>query len=59
MGPSRLRTVPFGTAILLLRSARPIVLSLGRWVDRKDSAALVAARDELEKVIQHAHAQTR
>ena len=59
MEPSRLRTLPFGTAILLLRSARPIVLSLGRWVDRKDSAALVTARDELEKVIQHAHAQTR
>jgi len=57
--PSRLRTLPFGTAILLLRSARPIVLSLSRWVDRKDSAALVTARDELEKVIQHAHAQTR
>jgi type IV secretion system protein VirD4 len=56
---SRLRTLPFGTAILLLRSARPIALSLSRWVDRKDAAALVSARDELEKVIQHAHAQAR
>ena len=59
MEPSRLRTLPFGTAILLLRSARPIVLSLSRWVDRKDAAALVTARDELEEVIQHAHAQAR
>jgi type IV secretion system protein VirD4 len=59
MEPSRLRTLPFGTAILLLRSARPIALSLSRWVDRKDAAALVGAREQLEQVIQHAHAQTR
>jgi type IV secretory pathway TraG/TraD family ATPase VirD4 len=56
MEPSRLRTLPFGTGVLLLRSARPIVLTLGQWVDRKDSQQLLAQRAYLERVIQHAHA---
>ena len=34
MDPSRLRTLPFGTAVLLLRSARPIVLDLDPWTTR-------------------------
>jgi type IV secretion system protein VirD4 len=59
METSRLRTLPFGTRVLLLRSARPIVLTLGRWVDRKDSQRLLAARDDLARVIQHAHATWR
>jgi type IV secretory pathway TraG/TraD family ATPase VirD4 len=56
MEPSRLRTLPFGTGVLLLRSALPIVLTLGQWVDRKDSPRLLAERADLERVIQHAHA---
>ena len=56
MEPSRLRTLPFGTGVLLLRSALPIVLTLGQWVDRKDSPRLLAERAHLERVIQHAHA---
>jgi len=56
MEPSRLRTLPFGTGVLLLRSARPIVLTLGQWVDRKDSQQLLTQRAYLERVIQHAHA---
>jgi len=59
MEPSRLRTLPFGTGVLLLRSARPIVLTLGKWVDRKDSQQLLAQRAHLERVIQHAHATSR
>jgi type IV secretion system protein VirD4 len=59
MEPSRLRTLPFGTGVLLLRSARPIVLTLGKWVDRKDSQRLLAQRADLERVIQHAHATSR
>ena len=58
MEPSRLRTLPFGTGVLLLRSARPIVLTLGQWVDRKDSQQLLAQRAYLERVIQHAHAKS-
>ncbi|MHB1474727.1 MAG: type IV secretory system conjugative DNA transfer family protein [Dermatophilaceae bacterium] len=59
MEPSRLRTLPFGTGVLLLRSALPIVLTLGQWVDRKDSPQLMAERADLERVIQHAHATSR
>jgi type IV secretion system protein VirD4 len=53
--PGRLRTLPFGTAILLLRSARPIVLTLRPWIKRKDAKALNANRCELEEAIHHAH----
>ena len=59
MEPSRLRTLPFGTGVLLLRSARPIVLTLGQWVNRKDSQQLLDERADLERVIQHAHATSR
>jgi len=59
MEPSRLRTLPFGTGVLLLRSGRPIVLTLGKWVDPKDSQRLLAQRAHLERVIQHAHATSR
>ena len=45
--PGQLRTLPFGTGVLLLRSARPIVLTLGQWVDRKDSQQLLAERADL------------
>jgi type IV secretory pathway TraG/TraD family ATPase VirD4 len=32
--PERIRTLPFGTALVLLRSAPPIVTDLRRWTDR-------------------------
>ena len=53
--PGRLRTLPFGTAILLLRSARPIVLTLHPWIKRKDAKALQASRHHLEEAICRAH----
>jgi type IV secretory pathway TraG/TraD family ATPase VirD4 len=56
--PGRLRTLPFGTAILLLRSARPILLTLRPWIKRKDAKTLQAHRRELEEVIHRAHATT-
>jgi type IV secretion system protein VirD4 len=59
MAPSLLRTLPFGTGVLLLRSALPIVLTLGQWVNRKDAQQLLAQRAHLERVIQHAHATSR
>ncbi|MDQ0375949.1 type IV secretory pathway TraG/TraD family ATPase VirD4 [Cellulomonas humilata] len=49
METSRLRTLPFGTAVLLLRTAPPIVLDLMAWTDRHDSAALRDARDGMEQ----------
>lgn len=57
--PHQLRTLPFGTAVLLLRSARPIVLAMTPWTARRDAESLRAGRAHLEKVIQDAHAQGR
>lgn len=34
MPPERIRTLPFGTGLVLLRSAPPIVTNLRRWTDR-------------------------
>ncbi len=53
--PARLRTLPFGTAILLLRAAPPIALTLTRWVDRKGATALAADRAAVEAGIHQAH----
>lgn len=57
LGPARLRTLPFGTAMLLLRSAPPIVLTLSPWTARTDATALAADRTGLEEAIQRAHTQ--
>ncbi|WP_255595566.1 type IV secretory system conjugative DNA transfer family protein [Cellulomonas sp. C5510] len=54
MPPSVLRTLPFGTGVLLLRHTRPVVIDLDPWTVRRDAAALrtdqkgveAAARDE-------------
>ncbi|MEE6296623.1 type IV secretory system conjugative DNA transfer family protein [Georgenia wangjunii] len=48
MDTSRLRTLPFGTGVLLLRTAPPIVLDLAPWTSRKDARALSAARGSVE-----------
>lgn len=55
--PHQLRTLPFGTAVLLLRSARPIGLAMRPWTSRRDADFLRATRADLEKVIRDAHAQ--
>jgi len=38
LDPGRLRTLPFGSAVLLLRSAPPAIVRLRRWTDRRDKA---------------------
>jgi len=48
MPPSVLRTLPFGTAVLLLRHARPAVVDLQAWVDRPDARQLSADRASVE-----------
>ena len=48
MPPSVLRTLPFGTAILLLRQTRPLVLDLQGWPERKDAGFLVQGRQAVE-----------
>lgn len=48
MDTSRLRTLPFGIGVLLLRTAPPIVVDLSPWTARRDARALTAARDGVE-----------
>jgi type IV secretion system protein VirD4 len=38
MPPERIRTLPFGTGLILLRSAPPIVTELRRWTSRRLAA---------------------
>jgi type IV secretory pathway TraG/TraD family ATPase VirD4 len=52
--PDRLRTLPFGRGLLLLRSASPIMLTLRRWTDRVDAAALLRSRNHIERSIRDA-----
>lgn len=49
--PGRLRTLPFGQAVLLLRSAAPILLQLTPWTRRPDAAALHLARGDTENAL--------
>jgi type IV secretion system protein VirD4 len=59
MDPSRLRMLPFGTAVLMLRSARPIVLSMTSWTQRPDAVELQHSRARLEEVIERASSPAR
>jgi len=54
MDTSRLRMLPFGTAVLMLRAARPIVLSMTSWTQRADAAELKLSRRRLEAMVQSA-----
>ncbi|WP_207782462.1 type IV secretory system conjugative DNA transfer family protein [Phytoactinopolyspora limicola] len=49
MDTGRLRTLPFGTGVLMLRSAPPIVLEMAPWTDRHDAEQLRHERDETER----------
>lgn len=55
LDPAALRTLPFGSAILLLREAAPIALTLRPWTSRKDAKALLEARTAIEEAIRRAH----
>lgn len=41
--PSALRTLPFGTAILLMRATAPVNLTLMPWTKRRDAATITAS----------------
>ncbi|WP_372498065.1 type IV secretory system conjugative DNA transfer family protein [Sinomonas terrae] len=49
--PDRIRTLPFGTGITMLRSAPPIVTDLNPWPARRDGAELKADRAEIEALL--------
>jgi type IV secretion system protein VirD4 len=56
LAPDRLRRLPFGHGLLLLRSAPPIMLSLQPWTERPDGADLARSRAEVEGAIRAASA---
>ncbi|QRY41416.1 TraM recognition domain-containing protein [Microbacterium hominis] len=48
MPPDTIRTLPFGTALVLLRSAPPIVTRMRTWTARPDAPQLRADRAQIE-----------
>lgn len=49
MPPDVIRTLPYGTALLLLRSAPPIVTRMREWTARPDAAQLRTERAQVEE----------
>jgi type IV secretory pathway TraG/TraD family ATPase VirD4 len=49
--PDRIRALPFGTGVTLLRSAPPIITDLRAWTSRPDSAQLKEERAGIEAVL--------
>lgn len=52
MPPDRIRTMPFGTGVVLLRSAPPIITDLQPWPKRSDAATLKRERREIEALLE-------
>ncbi|TXN29813.1 type IV secretory system conjugative DNA transfer family protein [Lacisediminihabitans profunda] len=48
MPPDILRTLPFGTSVVMLRTSRPIVVDLRPWTARPDAHQLQTDRSEVE-----------
>lgn len=53
MPPDTIRTLPQGTALVLLRSTRPIVTRMRQWTERPEGAQLLADRNGIEELLQH------
>lgn len=53
MPPDVIRRFPFGTGLVLLRSAPPIVARLRRWTERGDAKQLTQDRAEVEAQLHH------
>jgi type IV secretory pathway TraG/TraD family ATPase VirD4 len=51
LDPSAIRSITPGHGLLLLRSARPIMLSLRPWTQRRDAATLQRDRAGVEEAI--------
>lgn len=52
MPPDTIRTLPFGTSLVLLRAAPPIVTRMRSWTDRPDAAELRADRTGIEALFE-------
>lgn len=51
LSPAAIRLLPFGKALLLLRSAKPIVMEMTPWIDRQDARQLREGREGVEQTI--------
>lgn len=51
MPPELLRTMPFGTGVVMLRTARPIITALLPWTTRPDASQLKTDRAEVEQLL--------
>ena len=54
LDPSAIRTLRPGHALLLLRSAQPIMLTLRPWTARPDAARISSDREQVESLIRQA-----
>ncbi|MHB1808122.1 MAG: type IV secretory system conjugative DNA transfer family protein [Solirubrobacteraceae bacterium] len=54
LAPDALRTMPFGTGTVLLRSAPPIIADLRAWTSRRDASQLSVQRRQVESVLRDA-----
>lgn len=52
MPPDRIRTVPFGTGVILLRSTPPIITDLRPWPQRSDGEKLRLDRTVVEALLE-------
>lgn len=51
MPPEAIRTLPFGTALVLLRSAPPVVTDLRPWTERGDAEEMRVDRSAIEAAL--------
>lgn len=51
MPPEAIRTLPFGTGLVLLRNAPPIITDLRPWTSRPKAESLIAARSNIESTL--------
>jgi hypothetical protein len=51
MPPDTIRMLPFGTGLILLRAAPPVIAQLRMWTSRADASQLRAHRTEIERLL--------
>jgi type IV secretion system protein VirD4 len=51
MPPDTIRTLPFGTGLIMLRAAPPVVARLKMWTTRPDAKTLLANRADIEAMM--------
>ncbi len=59
LGPSTIRLIRVGHALLMLRAAKPIMLNLCPWTQRRDAPTLKVHRHEVEDMLRSGAQQHR